>query len=247
MHVNAQSQPSGEGLLALDDRRTARLLELTGRQRAPILFSIASACEHERLTGHVVSVDSESIYVRLDDATEVDRRALPTACCEVTLVLGGERFHFETAILGVIAEDERILVELIRPTQVNRLQRRRFDRCDLHDSVAVHLREPDGTSAWCCTGTLLNVSPDGLACRVDMADADRLLVNDWLAIRFELVSADAPFAFIAAVRAKTPAGDADKIILGLQFKIGAQARPMRDRLDRFLSDVSQPTLEIATS
>lgn len=245
--MDIQRQPSGESLLALDDRRTARLLELTGRQRASILLSVPSIPDHEALKGHVVSVDSESIYVRVDDATEADRRALPTACCEVTLVLGGERFHFETAVLGVIVEDERILVEMIRPTQVGRLQRRRYDRCDLHESVAVHLREPDGTSAWCCTGTLLNVGRDGLACRVDLADADRLSINDRLVTRFDLASADAPFTFVAAVRAKTPAGDADKIILGLQFDIDVPTVPTQDRLDRFLGEVNHPAMEVANA
>lgn len=243
--MDIQTQPSGECLLALDDRRTARLLELSGRQRTPILLSVRSLPDHEALEGHVVSVDSESIYVRLDQATAADHRTLPTACCDVTLVLGRERFHFETAVLGVIAEDGRILVEMIRPTQVGRLQRRRFERSDLHDSVAVHLREPEGTSAWCCTGVLLNVGRDGLACRVERADADRLSIDDRLATRFDLASADAPFTFVAAVRAKTPAGDADKIILGLQFEIDDQARPVQERLDRFLGEVNHPAMEIA--
>lgn len=247
MHVDTQCQPSGECLLALDDRRTARLLELTGRQRAPILLSVCSLPDQEALKGHVVSVDSESIYVRLDEATGADRRALHTACCDVTLVLGRERFHFETAVLGVMAEDGRILVEMIRPTQVGRLQRRRFERSDLHDSVAVHLRESDGTSAWCCTGALLNVGRDGLACRVDRADADRLSIDNRLVTRFDLGSAEAPFTFVAAVRAKTPAGHADKIILGLQFEIDVQARPMQDRLDCFLGDVNHLAVEIANA
>ena len=73
MRVKAQSHPSGECLLALDDRRTARLLELTGRQRAPILLSVRTLPDQEALKGHVVSVDSESIYVRLDEATGADR------------------------------------------------------------------------------------------------------------------------------------------------------------------------------
>ncbi|MCH7700227.1 MAG: PilZ domain-containing protein [Planctomycetes bacterium] len=245
--MKAQSHPSGECLLALDDRRTARLLELTGRQRAPILLSVRTLPDQEALKGHVVSVDSESIYVRLDEATGADRRALPTSCCDVTVVLGRERFHFETAVLGVIAEDERILVEMIRPTRVERLQRRRFERSDLHDSVTVHLREPDDMRAWCCTAVLLNVGRDGLACRVDRADADRLSITDRLATRFDLAWADAPFTFVATVRAKTPAGDAGKIILGLQFEIDVKTRAMQDRLACFLADLNHPAMEIANA
>lgn len=237
-------QPPGASVLVLDDRRIARLLELAGRQRAPILLSVSSVPDHDALKGHIVSVDSESIYARVDDATEADRQALPTACCEVTVALGGERFHFETAVLGVIGEDGRILVEMIRPTRVDRLPRRGCNRCDLHESVAVHLRDPDGASAWCCTGTLLNVGRDGLACRVDRADADRLSIDDRLATRFDLLSADAPFTFVASVRAKTPAGDADKIILGLQFEIDVQTVTTQDRLDRFLGQVRNPAMEI---
>ncbi len=245
--MDIRSQPSGECLLALDDQRTARLLELTGRQRAPILLAVRSLPDQELLIGHVVSLDSESIYVRLDEATRADCRALPAAYCDATLLLGRERFHFETAVLGVITEDGRILVEMIRPAQVGRWQRRRFARSDLRDSVAVHLRESDGTSAWCCTGALLNVGGDGLACRVDHADADRLSIDDRLATRFDLGSAGAPFTFIAAVRAKTPAGDADKIVLGLQFEIDVKTRPMQDRLDRFLGDVNHAAMEIANA
>ena len=85
--MDVQSQPLGECLLAMDDRRTARLLELTGRQRAPVLLSVRSLPDQEALNGLVVSVDAESIYVRLDETTATDRQALSTACCDVGCIV----------------------------------------------------------------------------------------------------------------------------------------------------------------
>ena len=64
--------------------------------------------------------------------------------------------------------------------------------------------------------TLLNISPEGIACRLEQSAADAIERRATLTAIFELPSCDQPFHLRALVSNKTPASEGCSII-GLQF------------------------------
>ncbi len=144
--------------------------------------------------------------------------------CDATLRLGEHRYVFSTDVVGVRARPSVGSPELhvARPDVLQVRQRRRFWRFEPAQSAQVHLRwstndQPFGTGV----GWLCNVSPDGLACRVQMRVADQLQIGDELRADLALVPGESePIHVEVALCNKTPGGSEGAMILGLQVLRG---------------------------
>jgi len=109
-------------------------------------------------------------------------------------------------------------------------ERRRSPRRNLHQPAEVRLRGVGDEMEWQCIGSVLNVGIDGLACRISISDALRLLVDQHVNVAFRLAGAATDFDLRARVTNITPAGSTDHRVLGLEFVEGNRLHEARAAL-----------------
>ena len=146
--------------------------------------------------------------------------------CDVSVPLGEQCYLFSSDVNRVVPADSthsEVQVFISRPDTVQVAQRRRFRRIQLAHSSKVQILWTDAEKkkqeaiAWLC-----NLSEDGLACRAEANVADALFIGEQTHLCFTLTPGQSePFRIDAVLCNKTPAGTQGKIILGLQFVIGA--------------------------
>jgi c-di-GMP-binding flagellar brake protein YcgR len=218
----------------LDPTEALRVLEVAIRRRVEVSLTPKTRAEAS-LDGSIRSATSESLWIVFDDPDAESCPGLQSMCCEVAFELDGARYQFETNVLAVVADGNDRQVEVARPGGLQVLQRRRFWRAQVHESSPVRIASAhtDEDSVWSGTAAMMNVSPAGLACLAQRYDADAAAIGDVLQVTFELPGDGEPFTLQGVVRSKTPAGTDDRIVLGLEFRLG-QDRDSLHRLQAIL-------------
>ena len=131
--------------------------------------------------------------------------------------MGDCRYLFSTHVIDVIPGDGYGTMVLARPLAVMVLQRRRFWRTRHAESSDIEIVYDTGTSRETLIGALCNISPGGLAVRLNTPQADGLLIGETIKTQFELPRLDHLFKFDAVLCNKTPGGSKESVIIGLQF------------------------------
>ena len=93
---------------------------------------------------------------------------------------------------------------------------------------------------------MLNLSENGLACRMAADQAVRLRVGQALSVRYALPAVSNPFLLDARVVNVTPGGDPACSIVGVEFLFPRAAEPrrrLRQALDRMSESPEAPWLE----
>jgi len=223
----------------LDRRRSARILEQAARSHARVMLQPRTPGDAPELAGVIVTTAPESFCIQLDEGMPDVPRSASSVCCDGCLRLGSDQYLFDTNIMAVVDADTDtpLRLEVARPDTVQIMQRRRFRRTAVRGSSPVTVRNVEGDAA---SGTLLNASVDGIACRVATEAADRASIGDAVRVRFELAGVPQPFELAAVVRSKTPAATEFQTIVGLQFAYGHEDREQRHRLTAALTS-AQPS------
>jgi c-di-GMP-binding flagellar brake protein YcgR len=143
-----------------------------------------------------------------------------TLCCDAELQFGDGRYLFSTNVLSVVDEADGRHLELVRPEELQCVQRRRFLRAEIRESSPVFLNRHGAREdeSWTGTASMMNLSVDGMACLADRVATDAIATGDTLWTEFRVAGQHEPFTTQAVVRSKTPAGTGDCIVLGLQFR-----------------------------
>ena len=209
-----QSSISGVAI-DLDEQSSARVLERAVRAKALLELRAKVGGPAETMAARLIEIRGDSLFVSVTDS--LDAALLRSAYCDVGLMLENQQYLFSTNVLDVLDSMEGKRLELVRPRMLQALQRRRFVRADLAESSRVCLGAPGDFDHPACHGVLLNVSCDGLACRVDRGDADAHDVGEMVGVSFSIGALEDRFEFNAAVQNKTRAGTEGTVILGLQF------------------------------
>ncbi|NOX59628.1 MAG: PilZ domain-containing protein [Planctomycetes bacterium] len=83
-------------------------------------------------------------------------------------------------------------------------------------------------------GAMLNLSQDGLACRISRELSDSLDIGGPIGVVFELGSAPTRIEAKGTIKNKTAAGSAHSIIVGVCFNDDAESEGTKDQLARLL-------------
>ncbi len=213
----------------LDPEVTDRLFAEAAQQRSAARVS----CVRRGLTltwpcTLAAQVDT-SLTLELDGAA-VARRPVPAgAPLEVRMDTAAGPYVFETRSVDGPRLDIAML-RVVKPRSLARADRRRARRRQLHQPTEVVLRGDDGDGGWRCCGTLLNVSPDGIACRLPNAATASLRVNQVAGVTFSLGQGRHEFDLPARVVNMTGHGDGRRWIAGLAFTRGAKLAAAGEKL-----------------
>ncbi len=206
----------------LDARQSNRVLELAARACAVVVLTPRTD-EKLQLWGPIEAQSDESLWISLDEANIGYVEDLQSVCCDGVLELGDARYLFDTNILAFRGSDDCMSVEVASPCKIRVIQRRRFCRAQLQESSEIELLDTnaapaDGDDLRSHLGAMLNVSVEGLACRVPTETSDAFRPDQELQVRFTVLSDPEPFEFTALLKSKTPGGTPGMTVLGLHFK-----------------------------
>ncbi len=110
-------------------------------------------------------------------------------------------------------------------------ERRRAARRRLQDCLEVVLSANSGTDDWRCKASMLNVSPQGIACRADAsALQDCAAVGGTLRVEFRLAGVSDGFDIAGRVVNVTRGATSGQVVLGLEFVADPASAADRGRL-----------------
>lgn len=223
---------SNRVLIDIPAPQAVRRLEQAVRAATHVELAAKGLADGMSLRGRFAASTAEAVVVRLEHKD--DPRPEPSTYCDATFKMSGEEFLFTSVVLGVSQVPGGVDVELSYPDCIQMWQRRRFLRAAIADSTTVWLGAPGDAGAGSAEGRLLNLSQEGLACRMQVAAADTCAIGDRVGLAFELNSAGSPFRFEGTVISKTAGGTPGTIIVGVHFDMDQCACSERERLARAL-------------
>lgn len=236
--IEGSAQEPRDSVVNLTGRDVTRSIQYARRTFTSItLTPVDDPSDRLALTGTIgkLSDDTVEIVLNLDSAcmaVPVDSGAVLRAEFDIA----GQLYGFAARVRLTGTDDLNRLILLARPKKIWVRQRRRFWRTPVQASSKVVLRFVGETDT--ITGEILNVSVDGLGCRVAREDAFDLDSGDPLHASFTLAGDDEPFTVDCELRAKSPAGSSDHVILRIQFDAQTMAEHDRLRLARLVRPVS---------
>ncbi|HNO77536.1 MAG TPA: PilZ domain-containing protein [Phycisphaerae bacterium] len=198
--------------IELDAQTSSRLLERVQRSNAPMTMAFSQCGEECAVEVQLQSADAQVLQL-CPPASGRFNDILPSTCLEVQFALDGQAYFFTSSTL-VCNED---CMQIGRPTNLHTWQRRRFMRASIAKSTAVKIMDLDMPGQLIGEGAMLNVSQDGLACRLGRDVADRIDIDERIGVEFEIGDERIALAVDGRVKSKTAGGSPNTIIVGICF------------------------------
>jgi len=228
-------RPKGAKVIAavnLDPKTSARILQEAVQAHHQVVLR-TPAMRDASVNGYLISVDDRALLLEVTGRPALDFASLIDTSCEVQL-FGDQRYIFNATITAAPKWGESRSLAVSRPATIKVLDRRRFARAKLAASSMVTLQWTRRGALHRQSASLLNISVDGLACRIDDAAAAASIngASDLL-VSFRLPNHTRSFELRAVVANRTPAS-AGGVILGLQYDTAAVPTDELDALRRAL-------------
>lgn len=198
----------------LESEDAARIVNDAVAARCQVVVEFATA-PGRTVNGTVLSGDAKSLLVQVTGTPAFEWQKYVGAQCEAR-IYHDRRYSAMTKVLDAPKWGETQGLTLARPTSISVMDRRRFLRAKLAPSSKVELEWKKDGSERRQAVSLLNVSADGMACRVDESLTAGLAKRHRLRVRFTLPGGEGQIELNARVTNLTPAS-AGTSIMGLQF------------------------------
>lgn len=213
-------------LIRLEADRAASALD--GAVRAQAQVVIITPVADTPVNGFIVSADADALLVQLTGHLEFDVTRLVDQECEVQ-IHADQHYRFTGRIVGTPHWGKTQAVAVSRPQFVALIERRRFRRASLAPSSSVNIKWDSNGTRHSQTATILNVSAEGLACRVQADIAACIDAEGRISASFQLPWQDEVLNLDATVSNRTPASEGC-VILGLQFVVSSESAVQLARL-----------------
>jgi hypothetical protein len=230
--------------IKLDADSTHRAIENAVRTQAQIVLEI-SASTDRTINGFLICGDEAALLIETTGQLSMPVDDLLNTPCDVR-VYADQRFRFTSTISAAPRWGESRSLAIARPKNICVLERRETLRARLAPSTRVKLEWDDAGVNHRHLAAILNVSPDGLACRIDDSAAAAIQPDAVIRVRFELPGGlNRPqsrlFNLAATVSNKTPASEGCTI-LGLQFRHTRESEDDLDELGEALTNPATVTI-----
>lgn len=184
--------------------------------------------------GILIDEDGGSISLRLERFDESVRTLCAGRPPTVAFDANATRYVFQSTSAIHWQDGGSGLIRLPKPSRLTLADRRRSERRRLKQRATVSLQIGEQDGAWTIQGAMLNLSAEGIACRIAREDALRMAVGCVVLVRFVLQEAGRPFEWSARVTNITEGGTADRTVVGLEFIFDHRGEVDRARLCRAL-------------
>ena len=224
----------------LDADATRESLESAIRTQAQVVLE-SSAVPHTTINGSLISGDERALLMEITGRPSRDPAGLINVAAQVQ-VYSDRRYSFATIITAAPHWGDTRALAFDRPEVITVLDRRRFVRARLAPSSLVKLQWRRAGVDHRCVATMLNISPEGIACRLDDAKAPAIETGGMLQTRFSLPGQGSAFQLTATVSNATPASGGSTI-LGLHFDTTLDAQSQLERLKEALRSPQDAEIE----
>lgn len=214
----------------LDTDHSNLILENAIRSQSQAVVKTPLA--EEPMNGALIAADGETLLIRLTGRPSFDPANLVGRECEVQLH-EGQVFTFTGTIHGVPKWGRSVALAVGRPETIAVIERRRLGRAALAPSSEVTVEWRVRESAHRHAATLLNISADGLACRMEGDAATAIKSGGNVTLSFELPSGGPKFRLGASVSNKTPASEGC-VILGMRFVRSSDSKGQLEALGQIV-------------
>ena len=185
--------------------------------------------------GTIIGERGPDLTAELDNVNPAARAAMAESPLRVSLEIDGASYAFETAASAVPAGAEPGMIHLRKPATITLVDRRRSPRRRLHEPAEILLRVPDINETWQCKAAMLNLSLDGVACRIPKTNAGSLDTGHIVRISLRLDASSDAFELDGQIINITQGGTPDHLVVGLKFvadeKLEASRAEIRDALE----------------
>ena len=198
----------------LDARKTQEVLDAAVRTQGQIVLESA-AWGNITVNGFLISADEKALLMEVTGKPALKVTSLVGVKCGGQIYCD-QRYLLSTTVTAAPKWGDTCCLALARPDQVSVLDRRRFVRAKLAPSSQVRLEWTSDRLAHRYMAALLNISPDGLSCRLDGEVSESIELGDLLVARFNLPGQARQFVLEGKVLNLTGAAEG-RTIVGVQF------------------------------
>jgi len=184
------------------------------RTHAQVVLESA-AFGNATLNGLLISGDDHALLIEITGEPALNVDQIEGVSCEGQMY-ADRRYRFTATIMAVPGWGKTRAVAITRPTALSVMDRRRFLRTPLAPPTTVLLAWGASDAQHSHRVSLLNISADGMACRVRDDVLFAIERNEPIRVSFELPDADCGFRLAARLTNTVP-GSEGSTIIGLQF------------------------------
>jgi hypothetical protein len=199
----------------LDTESTSRTIEAALRTHAQVVLAPAGH-SGVSINGYLISGDDLALLMEVTGQPAIESGKLIQSDCQVTL-FSDQQYLFNTTVTGAPAWGHSRSLVIARPDQIRVVERRRSARAALAPSSRVLLEWTHKGVGHRHIVALLNVSPEGLACRIEDGEV-AIAKDEVLHVGFKLPGGERSYSFRATVANRTPTPEGS-VILGLEFVV----------------------------
>jgi hypothetical protein len=233
-------------LRRLNHEQTHRTVRIAVRENAPVLLEPKTVPEPGEFTGHIHGGNEDDFVVVLNPNQDRMSDYLNSEEWVARVLLGNDTYQFLTRIVETDFTGPSAAVRLAVPQTLYVEARRKYQRLRFAESSTVELvlDKTDGPQS--AVGKLCNISAGGLAVLMTEEVVDRLGPGTGMTVKFTLPGCPDTYAIPVSVRAITPAGSPDSIILRMEFDRDASGEAagavvaLERHLDSFLGRKRPP-------
>ncbi len=227
--------------IRLDREVSHRVIENAIRTQAQTVLE-SPAFPDATINAFMISGDQTALLMEVTSQLIAPVEQLLNARCEAQLYCD-QRYRFATVINAAPQWGNSRSLAIARPETISVIDRRRFLRAKLAPSTKVKLQWQRAGVIQRHVAAMLNISPEGLACRLADGVATTVETDDPVQVKFEFAELARSFSLEAVVSNKTPASEGS-IILGLRF---ARLPEEADQLAALRQAVREPQTAPADS
>lgn len=221
----------------LDAEESRRVIAIATDGKEAIHLRADPDQRDETITGIIVGRDERNITVELGPIDQRTRSLIDNTSLRATVDVSGIRYAFQTKCLALATEPDRDLATLVSPKELEIVERRRIRRRLFRSTSEVVLRVGD-RSARELRADMLNVSSDGIACRVGSSDVGGITVGDAIRIAATLGPSPRVHDLRARVVSITGGGTCSRVVLGMEFVAGDDLEAFRWNLHNIVMSPS---------
>lgn len=216
--------------LSVEGENARSVLQRAADLRAKIRIKRRGVKQSGRIDGCIVEVNENHLTVSVPDHTVAESES--TNVCDATLSMPEGIYLFRCEIAGGSTPPGGKRIRISTPDALRLIERRRFVRARLSPSTVVHVTV--GSSV--IDGVLLNLSEEGVACRVDADQVSALSVGGCVSIRFKPPPAEQAFDLPAVVSRKTRGAMDDNMVVAFVFGDGRDALQARRHIRNMIGE-----------
>lgn len=200
-------------VIKLEESASHSAIDAALQSQAPVILE-SPEFNGATINGFLIAGDARALLMQVTGRPAIDLARVIDICCEGQ-IYGERRFCFSTKVASLPRWGETQALSFERPEQLVVMERRRFRRAKLAPSTKVTVSWIKSGVAHSYQASLLNVSADGIACKVDDAVAVNMEKSMRVNTSFELPGTER-IELAGLITNKMPGAEGCSL-LGLQF------------------------------